>query len=103
MTNMFSCTYILLLGRYNDACLPSECSKTTVPAHARLKNRLLWTHNKWFMEPWFGVIAGGTSGPSQTKKEAAFGARTKIKAKDKNVLYESKANAVRYTRPNSFN
>ena len=25
------------------------------------------------MEPWFGVIAGGTAGPLQTKKEVAFG------------------------------
>ena len=37
----------------------------------RLKNRLLWTHNKRFMEPLFGVIAGGTAGSLQTKKEVA--------------------------------
>ena len=35
------------------------------------KNRLLWTHNKRFMAPWFGVIAGGTG--TATKKDVAFG------------------------------
>ena len=52
-----------------DACLPGECSEMTIPADARAKNRLLLTHNKRFMEPWFGVIADGTAGPSQTKKK----------------------------------
>ena len=67
------CTYISPLGRYNDTCSPVECWKTTVLAHARLKNRLFWIHNKRFMEPWFGVTAGGTAGPLQTKKEVTFG------------------------------
>ena len=43
-TNMFSCTYISLLGRY-DICSPVECWKTTVLTDTCVKNRLLWIFN----------------------------------------------------------
>ena len=68
---MFSYTYISLLGRYNVTCSPESVEK-------RLLLPLLVSRidccefNKRFMEPWFGVIAGGTVGPLQIKEEVAF-------------------------------
>ena len=59
---MFSYTYIYFTTRtiqryvFTVWVLKNDCVLTDT----RLKNRLLWIRNKRFMEPWFGVIAGGT-------------------------------------------
>ena len=95
-------SYMYFTPRTMRVYLPGKCSKTTIPADARPKNSLLWTHNKRFMEPLFGVNRWWYGEAVANKKGAAFGARTKINAKDKNVIDKSKTNAVRYTRPNSY-
>ena len=70
-TNMFSCTYISLLGRYNVTCSlcftdPLSQEPTVWIVALSLSSRPFTGgvakefHNKWFVEPWFGVIVGGT-------------------------------------------
>ena len=57
--------------------------------HTRLKNRLLWTHDKRFMEPLFGVIASGTAGSLQTKMELYLAnlTRTRMHQDGRNIHF----------------
>ena len=84
-----SCTYISLLGRYNVTCSSVECWKTTDLTDTCLKNRVLWIHNKWFMESWFGVIVGCAAEPLQTKKKLHLAIVTRIRTyqDDRNIKF----------------